>query len=83
MMDIYTVEYTHYKHDYNQSCLILLTSCTLVTCDNYITTRVNVPINNYFATSVQAWHIWSCHIYAFSLPIKYDTFNLFATCCQL
>jgi hypothetical protein len=43
-MDIYTIECTHRKY-YNQPCLTLFASCILVTCCNYITTRVNVTPN--------------------------------------
>jgi hypothetical protein len=39
-MDIYIIECTHHKYSCNQPCLTLLTSCNLITCDNYITTKV-------------------------------------------
>ncbi len=35
----------HYIYDCNQPCLTLLTSCILVTCNNYITTIINL-VNN-------------------------------------
>lgn len=44
-MDIYIVEYTHCKYACNKSCLILLASCNLVACDNYIKIRINVTPN--------------------------------------
>jgi hypothetical protein len=37
-MDNYIVKSTHCRY-YNKPCLILLASCTLVACDNYITTH--------------------------------------------
>ncbi len=35
----------HYIYDYNQPCLTLLTSCTLIACHNYITIKINL-VNN-------------------------------------
>ncbi len=35
----------HCIYDYSQPCLTLLTNCTLVTCNNYITTRINLFAN--------------------------------------
>jgi hypothetical protein len=44
-LDIYIVKCTHHIYSYNQSCLTLLASCTLVACDNYITSKINVTLN--------------------------------------
>jgi hypothetical protein len=40
-LDTYTMKCTHHKYDCNKPCLILLANYTLVTFDNYITTREN------------------------------------------
>ncbi len=45
-INIYTLKCTHYKYNCNQPCLSSLASCTLVACDNYITTKVNVAPNH-------------------------------------
>jgi hypothetical protein len=37
-MENYIVKNAHCRY-YNKPCLILLASCTLVACDNYITTH--------------------------------------------
>jgi hypothetical protein len=66
-MDIYTIKSTHCKYNCNQPCLTLFRSCILLAC------------HNYNAIIVQLWHIWSCHVCAFSLAVKYDTFNLYTT----
>jgi hypothetical protein len=42
---IYTIQCTPYIYNYSQQCLILLTSCILVTCNNYITTKINLILN--------------------------------------
>jgi hypothetical protein len=44
-MYIYTIQCTHYIYDSSQPCLTLLTSCILITCNNYITTRINLVTN--------------------------------------
>jgi hypothetical protein len=44
-MDIYTIECTNHKYNYSQPCLTLLANYALLTCDNYITIKVNVKHN--------------------------------------
>jgi hypothetical protein len=44
-MDIYIIKCTHCRYDCSQTCLTLLANCSLITHDNYITTRVNVTPN--------------------------------------
>ncbi len=52
-MDLYTSECMHYTYDFGQPCLILLTSCTRITYDNYNTSRINeTRVNNYFTTII-------------------------------
>jgi len=45
-INIYTIECTHHKYYCSQPCLILLASCILVACGNYITIKVNVKIQS-------------------------------------
>jgi hypothetical protein len=44
-MYIYTIQCTHHIYGCSQPCLTLLTSCTLVTCNNYIIIRINLITN--------------------------------------
>jgi len=44
-MYIYIIQCTHYICSCNQPCLTLLRSCTLVVCNNYITTKINLITN--------------------------------------
>ncbi len=54
----------HCRHGFNQPCLTLLTSCIWRSCDNYITTKVNVtPNQQLFTINIKLWHIWSWHLY--------------------
>ncbi len=82
-LDIYIVECTHRRYNYNQSCLTLLASCILVASDNYITTKINV--NTQSMTILQLMYGLDTYDHAtcilFSPPIRYATFNLFAISC--
>jgi hypothetical protein len=42
MMYIYTILCMHSIYSCSQPCLILLTSCILVGCNNYITTKISL-----------------------------------------
>jgi len=44
-MYIYTIQYIHYIYNCNQPCLILLTSYTLIACNNCIIIKINLIIN--------------------------------------
>jgi hypothetical protein len=44
-MYVYTIQCTHCIYGYSQPCLTLLTSCTLIACNNYITIRINLITN--------------------------------------
>jgi hypothetical protein len=44
-INIYIIKCTHCNYSCNQTCLILLVTCILVACDNYVTTKVNVTPN--------------------------------------
>jgi len=46
-MYIYTRQCMHYIYGCSQPCLTLLTNCNLVACNNYITTRLNLIINQW------------------------------------
>jgi hypothetical protein len=43
----YKIQCTHYICGCNQPCLTLLTSCILVACNNYITTKINLITNQW------------------------------------
>jgi hypothetical protein len=80
-LDIYIVECTHHRYSYNQLWLILLASCILVACDNYITTKINVthPINDHLQLVYGFDTLDHATCILFSPPIRYATFN----CLQL
>ncbi len=57
-----------------------LTSCTLLACDNNITTNVNIiPNHQLMLQLVYGLDTYDHDMCAFSLPIKCETFNLLAT----
>jgi hypothetical protein len=53
-MDLYIDECTQYIYNFGQPCLTLVTSCTLVTYDNYNIIEINETfINNFFVIILQ------------------------------
>jgi hypothetical protein len=53
-MDLYTNECTQYIYNFGQPCLILVTSCTIITYDNYNIIEINETfINNFFVIILQ------------------------------
>jgi hypothetical protein len=46
-MHIYTIYCMHSIYGWSQPCLTLLTSCTLITYNNYITTKINSITNQW------------------------------------
>jgi hypothetical protein len=44
---LYSKMYMHHKYGCSQPCLIVFTNYTFVTHDNYITTKVNVILNQW------------------------------------
>jgi len=48
-MDLYINECTLYIYNFDQPCLTLVTSCTIITYDKYNTIEINETfINNFF-----------------------------------
>jgi len=80
-MYIHTLQCMHCIYGCSQPCLILLTSCILITCNNYITTRINLVTNQWLlCNNVWPWvtHM-IMHMYTFPPPNIYDI----STCLQL
>jgi hypothetical protein len=88
-MYIYTIQCMQCVYSYSQPCLTLLTGCILVTCNNYLTTRINLITNQWVLCNKCTIlnntydHVTCIH---FHLPI-YMTFqlvcNYYATVFQL
>jgi hypothetical protein len=80
-MYIYTIQCTLYTYGCSQPCLTLLTSCILVTCNNYIRIEINLITNQQlFCNKCMALnntynHATCIHFHR----LIYMNFNLFAT----
>jgi hypothetical protein len=79
-MYIYIMQCMHCIYDCNQPHLTVLTSYTLVACNNYITIRIYLLTNQRLLCNkcIALSNTWSCHMYTFPPPNIYDisTWNL-------